>query len=1315
MRQLKLMLMVLFSTLLFCSQAWSLDRFVDLNDGTMLDTASSLLRLKNAGCYYNNGWEKSTLLSAALASGVCGLTDGSVAGNWRLPTLDELRAVTYAGYREDSLVAAGFTNPWGYFHSSTIDASTGNAWSVSMESGWESSNGGAGRAWAVRPVLYWSVDPYIMLGNGNFGSISVNSISTGHQIILKNSASSSVLTSLAISMNGSDADQFVLALGGTTPCSSLTSFTLVAGASCTVLVSAKPTTVGSKSANLVVTANSQSMIAPLSVTGVIPVTYNSNGSTAGVVPTDSQEYLAGATVTVLDNSGGLAKTGYLFNGWNTAADGSGTSYQPGATFSYAGPVTLYAKWSVPTAPPNGLVSWWRGEGTATDTQGRNNGTLQGGATYIPGLVGQAFNFDNATAQYVSVPSSSFLNIYGTHSVSFWVKLTTLPPASKAYYVVSKWTNAAEHKQININADGKVFYYLFGTTAGSGVSSTAALQTGVWTHVAATYDGAAMKIYINGALSASTPANNDVGDSNGTLYLGNNPQIAATNSGANFNGQLDELGWFNSALSVSEIANIYNAGSAGWALPRFIDLNDGTMLDTSSSLRWLQNASCLGKQKWDAAISTAAGLAAPAPACSLTDGSVAGDWHLPTIDELQTLVAPPDNYRYDTLNAAGFADVQAYWYWSSSPYTTPSPYIDISNFAWDVKLTDGNSYFDGKFNASYVWPVRGGQYWTLDSLIVSGTADFGSVPVGSTSPGHSFILKNSSASSPLISSVTLSGTDASQFAVATGGTNPCSSLTSLTLASGASCTVLVSAKPTTISSKSANLAVTSGGLSVDIPLSATGAALSVTYNGNGNSSGSVPVDSTGYALNATATVLDNSGGLAKSGYAFNGWNTAADGNGTSYQPGATFSIAVPTTLYARWVAPIAPPSGLVSWWRGEGNGLDALGANNGTLHSASSFAFATGKVGQAFSFSGATTEYVDAPSSTSLNFGANDFAIATWIKTTLPSAAYTWKRLVTKRGTSGNWYSLTLNGPVAGAVTFEIAAGVSMSSSVAVNDGKWHHIAVSRDPAGTPRNYRLYIDGVENSSLTDNGLNLDNSAPLEMGKWATESNGGIYSGLMDEVQIFNRSLTATEILSIYNAGPAGLALTPTVTGISPSSGFASGGTTVTITGTNLTGATAVKFDATDATGFSASSDTQLTATSPAGVVGQTVDVTVTTPGGISAVSSFDQFSYILQYQAKNQSTGTPYDTLAEAISAASTSIVEDIRAYGGQFDGAFTLGTSLNLYGGYDDVFSVKGSLPTTLNGSLTVNGGTAKVDSVTVKGVLTIKNGSLQVSGVTVQ
>src|SRR5204862_1864276 len=74
--------------------------------------------------------------------------------------------------------------------------------------------------------------------------------------------------------------------------------------------------------------------------------------------------------------------------------------------------------------------------------------------------------------------------------------------------------------------------------------------------------------------------------------------------------------------------------------------------------------------------------------------------------------------------------------------------------------------------------------------------------------------------------------------------------------------------------------------------------------------------------------------------------------------------------------------------------------------------------------------------------------------------------------------------------------------------------------------------------------------------------------------------------------------PTVTSLAPTAGPTAAGTNVVITGTNLPAATAVKFGATDATGFVVNSAVQITATAPAGAAG-TVDVTVTTAGGTSA--------------------------------------------------------------------------------------------------------------------
>lgn len=83
--------------------------------------------------------------------------------------------------------------------------------------------------------------------------------------------------------------------------------------------------------------------------------------------------------------------------------------------------------------------------------------------------------------------------------------------------------------------------------------------------------------------------------------------------------------------------------------------------------------------------------------------------------------------------------------------------------------------------------------------------------------------------------------------------------------------------------------------------------------------------------------------------------------------------------------------------------------------------------------------------------------------------------------------------------------------------------------------------------------------------------------------------------------------PTVTLVSPSSGTHLGGTTVTITGTNLTGATSIKFGATPAASFTVVSGTKITAKTPAHPAGK-IDVRVTTAGGRSAIVAGDKYTF-----------------------------------------------------------------------------------------------------------
>ncbi|MDY0301729.1 MAG: DUF1566 domain-containing protein [Trichlorobacter sp.] len=116
---------------------------------------------------------------------------------------------------------------------------------------------------------------------------------------------------------------------------------------------------------------------------------------------------------------------------------------------------------------------------------------------------------------------------------------------------------------------------------------------------------------------------------------------------------------------------YAAGDDGatqrgvaWPNPRFTDNNNGTVTDNLTGLIWLKNANCDGSKTWADALAWSNGLADGA--CGLTDGSQAGDWQLPNIVELESLV---DLEKYNPALPADppFTGVQSDGYWSSSAY------------------------------------------------------------------------------------------------------------------------------------------------------------------------------------------------------------------------------------------------------------------------------------------------------------------------------------------------------------------------------------------------------------------------------------------------------------------------------------------------------------------------------------------------------------------------------------------------------------------------------------------------------------------------
>jgi hypothetical protein len=145
------------------------ERFVDCGNGTVVDTVTGLMFLSNADCFGGQNWATANQSAAALEDGQCGLTDGSRAGDWRLPTKEEWEALVRPGCPSPKIVGNGSdsstscfsSSSWAtdivttaYWSATTYSLDTAFAWFASLFSGTvEVSNGDKtlnGRVWPVR-------------------------------------------------------------------------------------------------------------------------------------------------------------------------------------------------------------------------------------------------------------------------------------------------------------------------------------------------------------------------------------------------------------------------------------------------------------------------------------------------------------------------------------------------------------------------------------------------------------------------------------------------------------------------------------------------------------------------------------------------------------------------------------------------------------------------------------------------------------------------------------------------------------------------------------------------------------------------------------------------------------------------------------------------------------------------------------------------------------------------------------------------------------------------------------------------------------
>jgi hypothetical protein len=233
------------------------------------------------------------------------------------------------------------------------------------------------------------------------------------------------------------------------------------------------------------------------------------------------------------------------------------------------------------------------------------------------------------------------------------------------------------------------------------------------------------------------------------------------------------------------------------------------------------------------------------------------------------------------------------------------------------------------------------------------------------------------------------------------------------------------------------------------------------------------------------------------------------------------------LYSRAAAPscIPAPDGLVGWWTGDGSAVDIAGTNNGVLIGGAT-ANAPGVVGMAFDLDGtnALVRIPDSPALRPTNLTIEAWVLFRSLNTTGTSGILGEQYIVFHQNSRlGNFEGYFLgksHGTNRDFLLFEVtsAAGqtVEADSVTGVVTGAWYHVAGVR---GT--NFlQIYVNGQLETQVPVNFPQDYGNYPLYFGSSGQPYWDRKFNGLLDEVSLYNRALSADEIAAIYNAGSDG---------------------------------------------------------------------------------------------------------------------------------------------------------------------------------------------------
>ena len=812
--------------------------------------------------------------------------------------------------------------------------------------------------------------------------------------------------------------------------------------------------------------------------------------------------------------------------------------------------------------PAGIVAWWQGEESGWDVVGGNNGVLMNTAGYATGEVGMAFNFPAVSNPY-SLPSDGpfvqvpYTNLwaFGTNSFSIelWANFNAeLDSATGDPFggvmIADDQASLGLKKWFFAYAGGVLEFHVNGPNVnnGSGVFLVQAPFAPVldqWYHLAVTRDGDLYTIYTNGLAAGSQTDTNTIPDPEVPLTIGEA-------EGFYFDGQLDEVSIYNRALSATEIAAIYAAGSAGKCAsvsPPIIltqTTNETVLVGDTANItvaaagtlplayQWtLDGTNLLGAT--NATLTLTNLLLAQSGDYSVLITNLYGSTNsaAATLDVYAlppTITAQPTNLTV----AVGFNAVFAVTATGTAPLV----------YQWSLDGTNLLGATNAILTLINLFLGQSGDYSVLITNLYGSTNSavatlyvYAIPPTITMQPTNRMIGVGSNT----VFAVTATGTAPLVYqwsfdgANLLGATNATLKLTNLITSQSGDYSVLITnlygvtnsaaavlsvyGKPPIIAAQPTNQTVIEG---ATVPFAVTAAGtppLSYQWSLDGTN----VTGATNASLVLTNVQLNQAGLYSVFIASPYGSTNSANGLLTISPPPVCTSL----------------PTGAVAWWQAESNALDSAGFNHGTLTNTAGFA--NGEVGFAFNFPAfnnpssrpANGPYVQVPYTNLWAFGTNNFSIELWanLNAKLSSSTgnpYGGVMIADDQGSGGN--SKWLFAYAGGVLEFHIngpsvnnGAGVFLvKAPFAPVTNRWYHLAITRNA----NLYTIYTNGLPAGSQTDANVIPAANAPLTIGA----AEGFYFDGRLDEVTIYNRSLASIEIASIYQSSSAGKCpLPPTI--------------------------------------------------------------------------------------------------------------------------------------------------------------------------------------------